>query len=134
MGSKSKRYCWKIPQGYVGIKFTPYCIRVTYLGEFLYFDRNLGQTVSEEEIIKNMPNLDEPTHQALQQFLERYPTVEDKILYWCRGIQRTARTHLKRYAKELERMLKSQSLKKVNVHNNNKKKEGGESCMITVNT
>jgi hypothetical protein len=99
----------------------------------VYFDRNLGQTVTEKEILQNMTKLDEPTQLALRQFFNRYPTHEDKLLFWCRGIQRTGRILLKKYAKELERMLKSQSLKKVNVHNNNKKKEGGESCMITVN-
>jgi hypothetical protein len=85
MGKRSK-YFWKIPQGFVGIKFTPFCLKVTYEGEVLYFDRNLGQTVREDEIVRNIANLDEVEQLALQQFLKRYPTKEDKVLFWCRGI------------------------------------------------
>jgi hypothetical protein len=120
MGSTS-RYVWRIPQGYVGVKFTPYCIRVTYEGELLYFDRNLGQTVSEEEIIQSIASLNEVEQLALQQFLKRYPTKEDKMLFWCRGIQHTARTYLKKLAKELEQIILSKRLKEVNGDNSTQK-------------
>jgi hypothetical protein len=124
MGSKGK-YLWRIPQGFVGIKFTPFCLKVTYEGELLYFDRNLGQTIREEEIIQNIPNLNEVEQLALKGFLERYPTVENKILFWCRGIQRTGRVLLKKYARELEQMILSKSLKKDTVHNNLEKEGVG---------
>jgi hypothetical protein len=117
MGSKNKNYVWSIPQGFVSIKFTRYCLRVTYYNELIYFDRNLGQTVSEEEIIKNIANLKETEQLALRAFLERYPTKEDKMLFWCRGIQHTARTYLKKLAKELEQEILSHKFMKESENN-----------------
>jgi hypothetical protein len=121
MGSTTK-YVWRIPQGYVGIKFTPFCLRVTYDGELIYFDRNLGQSTSEEEILRSIARLNGVERLALQQFLKRYPTKEDKMLFWCRGIQHTARTYLKKLAKELEQIILSKRLKEVNGDNGTQRK------------
>jgi hypothetical protein len=121
MGAKNTKYVWSIPQGYVSIKFTPFCLRVTYFNELVYFDRNLGQTVTEEKILQNMTKLDEPTQLALRQFFNRYPTHEDKLLFWCRGIQRTGRVLLKKYARELEKAIISQRLKKDYENNSTQK-------------
>jgi len=121
MGKRSK-YLWKIPQGFVGIKFTPFCLKVTYEGELLYFDRNLGQTVREEEIIRSIANLDEVEQLALKGFLERYSTKEERILFWCNGIQRTGRTLLKKYARELEQVILSKRLKEVSRDNSPQKR------------
>jgi hypothetical protein len=121
MGLRGK-YLWRVPQGYVGIKFTPFCLKVTYDGELLYFDRNLGQTVREEEVIGNMCNLNEAEQLALKGFLERYPTKAEKILFWCNGIQRTGRTLLKKYARELEQVILSQKFMKENTNNSTQRK------------
>jgi len=117
MGSKNTKYVWSIPQGYVSIKFTRFCLRVTYSNELIYFDRNQGLTMTEEEVIRNMSNLNEAEQLALKGFLERYSTKEERILFWCNGIQRTGRTLLKKYARELEQVILSQKFMKENTNN-----------------
>jgi hypothetical protein len=81
--------------------------------------------MTEEEVIGNMSNLNEAEQLALKGFLERYSTKEERILFWCNGIQRTGRVLLKKYARELEQMILSKSLKKENVHNNLQKEGVG---------
>jgi hypothetical protein len=117
MGAKKKTYVWSIPQGYVGIKYTPYCLKISLYGEVLYFDRNIGLSVTEEQIKQSIPNLKESEQRALLKFFDRHPSYEDKVLFWTRGIQRTGRVVLKRYARELEQEILSQKFKKENTNN-----------------
>jgi hypothetical protein len=124
MGSKGK-YFWRIPQGYVSIKGTPYCIKVFGLNEIAFWDRNKGHEVSMGQILEDMDALTDREREALLQFLDDYPTNEEKMLFWCNGIQRTGRVLLKKYARELEQMILSKSLKKENVHNNLQKEGVG---------
>jgi hypothetical protein len=113
MVSKS-RYCWRVPQGYVSIKGTPYCIKVFSLDEIVFWDRNRGTEVTIGQIFEDMDTLTDREREAFLQFLDDYPTDEEKILFWCKCIKRTARTLLKKYALELEKAIICQSLKKDN--------------------
>jgi uncharacterized protein Yka (UPF0111/DUF47 family) len=109
-------------------------LRVSYFGELVYWDRNRGGETTENEIIKSMDRLDDKTREALEWFLRKYPTQEDKMLYWCKQIQRTARSYLKQWAKELEQTLtKSENLKEVN-ENINKQKERERLCKVIITT
>jgi len=112
MVSKSKYY-WRVPQGYVSIRHTPFCLKVFDYGQIVFWDRRVGHEVTMGEILEDIDTLNDRERDALLQFLDDYPTNEEKILFWCNGIQRTGRVLLKKYAKELEAII-SQRLKKDN--------------------
>jgi hypothetical protein len=117
MVSKSK-YPWRVPQGYVSIRYTPFCLKVFDYGQIVFWDRRIGHEVTMGEILEDIDTLSDREREALLQFLDDYPTNEEKVLYWCRGIKRTARTLLKKYALEWEKAIISQRLKKDNENNN----------------
>jgi predicted protein tyrosine phosphatase len=74
------------------------------------------------QILEDMDTLSDGEREALLQFLDDYPTNEEKVLYWCHGIQRTGRTLLKKYAKELELTILSKRLKEVSRDNSPQKR------------
>jgi predicted protein tyrosine phosphatase len=121
MVSKSK-YCWRVPQGYVSIRYTPFCLKVFDYGQIVFWDRRVGHEVSMGQILEDMDTLSDREREALLQFLDDYPTNEEKVLYWCHGIQRTGRTLLKKYAKELELTILSKRLKEVSRDNSPQKR------------
>jgi hypothetical protein len=124
MGSRGK-YLWRTPQGYVAIKHTPYCLKVLDYGHIVYWDRNRGQEISMGQILEDIDTLDDKEREALISFLEEYATIEEQMLFWCHGIQRTARTLLKKYAKELESYIISERYKRVNEHKDTQKEGVG---------
>jgi hypothetical protein len=73
------------------------------------------------EMLEDIDTLSDREREALLQFLDDYPTNEEKVLYWCHGIQRTGRVLLKKYARELEQAIISQRLKKDYENNSTQK-------------
>jgi hypothetical protein len=104
-----------IPWGFVGIRKSGmpsrYCIKITYSGDIEYFDRLTGKIVTEQQIREYMKYQDEYERQVLLNFFEKYPTDEDKRLFWATRMQRSARTYTKKFARELKEEIERRRLK-----------------------
>ena len=101
-----------IPWGFVGIRksamFSRYCIKVTYSGDIEYFDRLTGKIITEQEIREDLKNLDEYHRQVLLDFFKKFPTDEDKKLFWATRMQRSSRTYTKKFAIQLKKQIEEQ--------------------------
>jgi hypothetical protein len=107
-----KKEYFGVPRGFYPIKrgkgLSRYCIKVTFNREIIYFDRFKGREVTEEEIFESMPNLEENYRKTLREFFEKYPTDEDKMLYWCKGKQKCQRRFTRHFAIELKKQIEEE--------------------------
>jgi len=98
-----------IPWGFVGIRKSDipsrFCIKVTFSGDIEYFDRLIGRIITEQEIRENMKYLDARYNKILSEFFKRYPTDEDKKLFWANKMQRSSRTYTKKFAIQLKKQI-----------------------------
>jgi len=128
---KSKRYFWNTPQAFVWIRNTSFALRVYDYNELVYFNRQKAEYLHEEQLLQDIEKLDAKEREGLRHFFEKYPTREERIRYWCKGIMHTSRTYARRLARFLmEEIERNQRFKEVSDNLILKKKEEGSANEI----